>query len=234
MTDTPEGIDTTTDDSTPDSTRGSSAIDPLPELETVTGTDDLTVHGALETTGLETADEVDAAIDLEATFLAALLFAPAGIAQAVIHAVIGTRTSPTPDPDVLPVETTLFLSPANRLVFDAAVALIDEGAPATPQLVQARLTDNGLHRQTKTAMLDIISPATPRASVAGGADLPHLAAALVDAWYRRGYHALITRMQQMTATRPVDELGGHWAALTVHQQSAERRRLNVRDHLARI
>lgn len=205
----------------------------MPELETVTGTDDPTVHGALEATGLETG-EVDAAIDLESTFLAALLFAPAGIAHAVIHAIIGTRTTPTPDPDVLTANTTLFLSPANRLVFDAAVALIDEGTPATPQLVHARLTDQGLHRHTKTAMLDIISPAIPRATVAGGADLPHLAAALVDAWYRRGYHALIARMQQMTATRPVDELGGHWAALTHHQQSAERRRLAVRDHLARI
>ncbi|MYR08973.1 hypothetical protein GTV32_22840 [Gordonia sp. SID5947] len=206
-----------------------SAIEPLPELETVTDADDLTLYGVLDP-----ADDIEAALELELTFLAALLFAPAAIARQVITAVIGTRDESAPDLTVLPVDTTLFLGPANRLIFDAAVTLIDEGTPATPQLVQARLTDQNLHRHTKNAMLDIISPATPRATVVGGADLPHLAAALVDAWYRRGYRALVTRMHQMIATRPVDELGGHWTALTAHQQTAERRRLTVRDNLARI
>lgn len=228
MVDTPQGEARPGDIDHP--VPADTAIEPLPELETVAAGDDLTLHGALEA-----AEDVDAAIDLELTFLAALLYAPAAMARAVVDAMIGTRTTAAADdPDVLPAQTTLFLGPANRLIFDTAVALIDEATPATPQLVQARLTDNAQHRQTKGAMLDIVAPATPRPLVAGGADLPHLAAALVDAWYRRGYLALITRMHHMTTTRPVDELAGHWAALTRHQQTAERRRLTVRDNLARI
>lgn len=225
MVDTPEDARTDIDAPAPDAT----AIEPLPELETISPGEDLTLLGVTSP-----AEDIDAAIELELTFLAALLYAPPAMARAVIEAMIGDRTTTDPNPAVLPAETTLFLGPANRLIFDAAVALLDEGTPATPQLVQARLTDNAQHRHTKGAMLDIVAPAQPRPLVAGGADVPHLAAALVDAWYRRGYTALITRMQQMITTRPVDELGGHWAALTTHQQAAERRRLTVRDNLARI
>ncbi|MFW0797619.1 hypothetical protein AAFP30_27705 [Gordonia sp. CPCC 205515] len=225
MIDTPRS----TEEHTEDKAVATSAIEPLPELETVTAGDDPTRYGFLDAT-----EDIDAALDLELAFLAALLYAPPAISHAVITALIGTRTEPGNNPTVLPADTTLFLGPATRRIFETAVALIDEGTPATPQLVQARLTDNGAHRQTKGALLDIVAPATPRPSVAGGADLPHLAAALVDAWYRRGYLALVTRMHQITTSRPVDELAGHWAALTTHQQTAERRRLAVRDTLARI
>ena len=228
MVDTPRNTEhADTEDQVP--APSTNAIEPLPELETLTPGDDPTRYGVLDA-----GEDVDAALELELTFLAALLYAPPAMAHAVITALIGTRTGPTADPDVLPADTTLFLGPANRLIFDTAVQLIDEGTPATPQLVQARLTDHRHHRHTKGAMLDIVAPAQPRPTVAGGADLPHLAAALVDAWYRRGYHALITRMHEHTLTRPVDELAGHWAALTDHQQTAERRRLAVRDTLARI
>jgi hypothetical protein len=226
-------VDTPRNTEQPDATDpvpGASAIEPLPELETITTSDDPTRYGTLDAT-----EDLDAALELELAFLACLLYAPPAMSHAVITALIGARTNTTADhPDVLPADTTLFLGPANRLIFDTAVELIDQGTPATPQLVQARLTDQGQHRRTKGAMLDIVAPAQPRPTVAGGADLPHLAAALVDAWYRRGYLALITRMHHHTTSRPVDELAGHWAALTDHQQTAERRRLAVRDHLARI
>ena len=70
--------------------------------------------------------------------------------------------------------------------------------------------------------------------VADSADLPHLAAALIDGWYRRGYRALLARMTQVTAERPTVELAGHWTALTGHQQTAETRWLAIRDTLSRI
>ena len=81
-------------------------------------------------------------------------------------------------------------------------------------------------------MLEIASPRHGR-PVADSADLPYLAAALIDAWYRRGYTALLARMQQVTEERPTVELAGHWTALTTHQQAAETRWLAIRDALHR-
>ena len=118
-------------------------------------------------------------------------------------------------------------------VFDTVVALLDEGSPATPVLVNARFADRGLTTRTRSVMLEIASPRHGR-PVADSADLPHLAAALIDGWYRRGYRALLARMTQVTAERPTVELAGHWTALTGHQQTAETRWLAIRDTLARI
>ncbi|MBE7194409.1 MAG: hypothetical protein INR66_18240, partial [Gordonia polyisoprenivorans] len=48
-----------------------------------------------------------------------------------------------------------------------------------------------------------------------------LAVALLDAWYRRGYTALLRRMEQHRLEASVEELGDCWAQLTRFQQRAE-------------
>ena len=176
------------------------AIEPLPELETVASGDDLTLTGAV---GEDTA-EFDNTLALELDMLTALLWAPPARARQVVDALIGSRVAVHQD------------------VFDTVVALLDEGSPATPVLVNARFADRGLTTRTRSVMLEIASPRHGR-PVADSADLPYLAAALVDGWYRRGYRALLARMTQVTAERP-----------TVDQQTAETRWLAIRDTLARI
>ncbi|MCZ4537753.1 hypothetical protein O4159_20325 [Gordonia terrae] len=207
------------------------AIEPLPELETVTAGDDLTLTGTI---GDDTA-EVDNTLALELDMLTALLWAAPARARHVVEALIGSRadrdagTTTT----VLPAGSVVFLSAVHQEVFDTAVTLLDEGSPATPVLVNARFADRGLTTRTRSVMLEIASPRHGR-PVADSADLPHLAAALVDGWYRRGYRALLARMTQVTTERPTAELAGHWTALTAHQQAAETRWLATRDTLARI
>ncbi|MFT4397865.1 hypothetical protein ACLTEW_23315 [Gordonia lacunae] len=207
------------------------AIEPLPELETVTAGDDLTLTGALS----DDLSELDDTLALELDMLTALLWAPPALANAVVNALVGTRddrdtgTATT----VVPAGTALFCRSVHQDVFDTVVALLDEGSPATPVLVNARFADRGLTTRTRSVMLEIASPRHGR-PVADSADLPHLAAALIDGWYRRGYRALLARMTHVTTERPTAELAGHWTALTAHQQAAETRWLAIRDTLARI
>lgn len=206
------------------------AIEPLPELETVTAGDDLTLTGTI---GDDTA-EVDNTLALELDMLTALLWAPPVRARQVVEALIGSRADrDAGTTTVLPVGSVVFLSAVHQEVFDTVVALLDEGSPATPVLVNARFADRGLTTRTRSVMLEIASPRHGR-PVADSADLPHLAAALIDGWYRRGYRALLARMTQVTNERPTAELAGHWTALTAHQQAAETRWLAIRDTLARI
>nr|WP_245551350.1 hypothetical protein [Gordonia rhizosphera] len=209
--------------------RDDTAIEPLPELETVTPGQDPTLAGAIGDTAT-----LDDTLALELDTLTALLWAPPVMARRVLDALIGTRA----DRDAgrtattLPGGSVLFLRETHQTVFDAAVALVDEGSPATPVLVNARLAEHGLAGRTRTVMLDIGSPPHGR-PVADSADLPYLAAALIDAWYRRGYTALLARMTHATLQRPTAELAGHWTALTTHQHAAETRWLAIRDALAR-
>ena len=206
------------------------AIEPLPELETVTAANDLTLTGTI---GDDTA-EVDNTLALELDMLTALLWAPPARARHVVEALIGSRADrDAGTTTVLPAGSVVFLSAVHQDVFDTVVALLDEGSPATPVLVNARFADRGLTTRTRSVMLEIASPRHGR-PVADSADLPHLAAALIDGWYRRGYRALLARMTQVTAERPTTELAGHWTALTAHQQAAETRWLAIRDTLARI
>ena len=208
------------------------AIEPLPELETVTAGDDLTLTGTI---GEDTA-EIDNTLALELDMLTALLWAPPARARQVVETLIGSRTdrdAGTTTTTMLPVGSVVFLSAVHQDVFNTVVALLDEGSPATPVLVNARFADRGLTTRTRSVMLELASPRHGR-PVAGSADLPHLAAALIDGWYRRGYRALLARMTQVTAERPTAELAGHWTALTGHQQAAETRWLAIRDTLARI
>ena len=63
------------------------AIEPLPELETVTAGDDLTLTGALS----DDLSELDDTLALELDMLTALLWAPPARARHVVEALIGSR-----------------------------------------------------------------------------------------------------------------------------------------------
>jgi hypothetical protein len=101
--------------------------------------DDLTLTG---TTGDDTA-EVDNTLALELDMLTALLWAPPARGRQVVGALIGSRadrdagTTST----VLPAGRVVFFNAVHQNVFDTAVALLDEGSPATPVLVNARFAD---------------------------------------------------------------------------------------------
>lgn len=157
---------------------------------------------------------------VEAAFLTALMWAPASMAREVRQILaITARWDP-------------FWSGAHREIFLAICAVLDSGAPPNPALVQAQLFEAGRLQRVEAELLSIIAPA--RGPMVGGADLPHLAAKVVDQWYRRGYAGLLARMSQIRETVSVEELAGHWENLTRHQQRAEELWLTKRDNLARL
>lgn len=157
---------------------------------------------------------------VEAAFLTALMWAPADMARHVreIFAV--------------PERWDPFWSSAHREIFQAICVVLDSGAPPNPALVQAQLFETGRLPAVTGQLLAITSPT--RGPVVGGVDLPHLAAKVVDQWYRRGYAGLLARMAQVRESVSVEELAGHWANLTSHQQRAEELWLTKRDQLAKL
>ncbi|PYE13466.1 DnaB helicase-like protein [Williamsia limnetica] len=157
---------------------------------------------------------------VEAAFLTALMWAPADMARQIRQILV---TSDRWDP---------FWSAPHREIFDAVCAVLDSGAPPNPTLVQAHLFETGHLRRVEQHLLAIISPT--QGPMVGGADLPHLAAKVVDQWYRRGYAGLLTRMAQVRESVSVEELSGHWANLTGHQLRAEELWLTKRDELAKL
>ena len=175
--------------------------------------------------------DFDAAAVVEQEFLTALVWAPPGVARQVVTALVGAehaRAAGRPD-DAIPMSSALFLSPRHEVVFAAIVDVVDRGAPPTPVLVANRLTERGERSRVQGIMVDLAAPA--RAPLPGGVELPHLAASLANAWYRRGYIALTMRMQQCTREVDHGDLAASWRALTDHQQAAERRWHGVHAHL---
>ena len=157
---------------------------------------------------------------VEAAFLTALMWAPADMARQVRQILAVTdRWDP-------------FWSTQHREIFGAICAVLDSGAPPNPALVQAQLFETGRLPAVTGQLLAITSPT--RGPVVGGVDLPHLAAKVVDQWYRRGYAGLLARMSQVRESVSVEELAGHWANLTSHQQRAEELWLTKRDQLAKL
>ncbi|MFC3244896.1 hypothetical protein ACFOJ6_24700 [Gordonia humi] len=126
---------------------------------------------------------------------------------------------------------SFFLYAPHTTVFTTVIELVDEGSPVTPAILAARIgmTD----RRLRPTLLAIAAP-TGHGPLPGGADVPYLARAIVDAYYRRGYTALLSTMQHALAEADTDDLAGHWRTLTNHQQDAERRRLAIADALARL
>ena len=173
---------------------------------------------------------VDDTIRLELEFLTALTWAPDPVTAAAVHAMVGTGF---PDDTRLPLDTALFLRPAHALVFAAIVARVDDGAPVTPTLLAESLTDPKARAGLRDVLLEIGAP-TGQGPLPGGADVPHLAIAVVEHWYRRGYTALVSRMALACEESPTDELADRWAELTGHQQIAHRRRSDVRLRLTQV
>lgn len=155
-----------------------------------------------------------------AAFLTAMMWAPADMARQVRDILAATeRWNP-------------FWSPAHRTIFDAVAAVLDGGAPPNPALVQAHLFEHGQLARVERELLAIIAPThTP---MVGGADLPHLAAKVIDQWYRRGYRGFITRMTQVVDTAGVEDLDGQWDVLNEHKRRAVSMWLTKRDQLARL
>lgn len=170
--------------------------------------------------GADLDNETTITTTVEAAFLTALMWAPADMARHVREILAATeRWNP-------------FWSPGHRTIFDAVATVLGGGAPPNPALVQAHLFEHGQLARVERDLLAIISPThTP---MVGGADLPHLAAKVVDQWYRRGYRGFVTRMTQVVDTAGVEDLDGQWDVLTGHQQRAEELWLTKRDQLARL
>lgn len=194
-----------------------------------------TVHDAADTlAGLPTdLDDIDAQIHAELDFLTSLIWSPA--TAAAIHALVGDhqhRDSTGGYPaDRIPMNHPLFLSPIHGRIFRTVVELVDEGAPVTPQILMTRIgTTDRAARQT---LITIAAP-TGHGPLPGGSDVPYLSRGIVDAYYRRGYTALLARMQIALEDADTDDLAGHWTTLTNHQQAAERRRFAVTDALAKL
>ncbi|UZF59375.1 hypothetical protein LH935_28310 (plasmid) [Gordonia polyisoprenivorans] len=221
-TDASDNDDTTPSPLSADVGEAMTATDPHSDLEGIA------VFG-------EDLGEITETLTLEFELLTALVWAPDPVTRDVVTALVGDavtrdRTHGRPD-TAIPLSHTLFLSTGHTILFTTIVAMIDEGMPVTPTLLLARLRDTGHHRTVAALLPDLAAPRghTP---LPGGIDTPHLAAALVDAWYRRGYTALLARMTHATTTEPTDTLAGHWSTLTTHAAAAERRWLTIRDTLA--
>jgi hypothetical protein len=170
--------------------------------------------------GADVSTEDAITTSVEAALLTALMWAPKDLAQQVRQ--IMTR----------PDRWNPFWSPAHAEIFDAVSSVLDEGGPANPVLVQARLFETGRLARVERHLLAIISPV--QGPMVGGVELPHLAAKVIDQWYRRGYAGLIARYTQICETVTVDELFPNWEVLTRHARRAEGLWLTKRDQLARL
>jgi len=222
---TPGPAEHTEEDTDMTAVLDTTTIEHLPEV-------DLTAD-ALD--ALDAVDDIDIQIRSELEFLTSLVWAPDTAAG--VHALVGDhqhRATTAGQPhDRIPLTHlhTLFLHPVHARLFATLVELVDEGTPVSPAILGTRA---GLADRTLRPTLLAIAAPTGHGPLPGGTDVPHLARGIVDAYYRRGYTALISRMTHALAEADTDALAGHWATLTEHQQTAERRRLAVTDALAAL
>ncbi|MFZ2510995.1 MAG: hypothetical protein WAW85_07900 [Gordonia sp. (in: high G+C Gram-positive bacteria)] len=168
-------------------------------------------------------------IRFELEALTSLLWSPDP--TPVIHALVGdysTRAGGDPT-DRIPLAHPLFIHPGHAQIFAIVVDLIDQGAPVSPTIVAAQLPPQ--HHRLHPILVEIASP-RGRGPLPGGVDLPHLARALADSYYRRGYVGLLARMTHIAEAEPTDELSGHWDSLSAAKDLAERRWHGVRDALS--
>lgn len=164
--------------------------------------------------------EIDVATDLEQELLSALMWAPPAIARAV----------------TAQLDTKHFWIPQHARIF-AAIAAVATNAAPSPALVNAQLLATGGQgefstRSAQQTMLSLVAP-THRPVAAAG-QVPYLAICVIDGWYRRGYTALLTAMDQRRQEAPIEELSGHWAQLTRYQQRAESEWLTRRQALTEV
>ena len=164
--------------------------------------------------------EIDVATDLEQELLSALMWAPPAIARAV----------------AAQLDTKHFWIPQHARIF-AAIAAVATNAAPSPALVNAQLLATGGQgefstRSAQQTMLSLVAPTHRPVAVAG--QVPYLAIAVIDGWYRRGYTALLTAMDQRRQEAPIEELSGYWAQLTRYQQRVESEWLTRRQALTEV
>lgn len=164
--------------------------------------------------------EIDVATDLEQELLSALMWAPPAIARAV----------------AAQLDTKHFWIPQHARIF-AAIADVATNAAPSPALVNAQLLATGGQgefstRSAQQTMLSLVAPTNRPVAVAG--QVPYLAIAVIDGWYRRGYTALLTAMDQRRQEASIEELSGYWAQLTRYQQRAESEWLTRRQALTEV
>ncbi|MBT0568595.1 DnaB-like helicase N-terminal domain-containing protein [Williamsia sp. CHRR-6] len=164
--------------------------------------------------------EVDVATDLEQELLSALMWAPPSLARAV----------------AAQLDIKHFWVPQHARIF-AAIAAVATNAGPSPALVNAQLLATGGQgefstRSAQKTMLALVAPTHRPVAVPG--QVRYLAIAVIDGWYRRGYTALLTAMDQRRQEAPIEELSGHWAQLTGYQQRAESDWLTRRQALTEV
>lgn len=180
-------------------------------------------------------DDIEDTIRLELEFLTALIWAPDTMTTATVAAMVGPAAGRDSAPEHLPSSTGLFLRPIHEAVFSAIVARVDDGLPVTPTLLTEGIAEPRTRAALRDVMLEIASPGSRGPTpLPGGTDVPYLAAALLDRWYRRGFTGLVSRMGLIAEEAATADLAGHWAGLTAHQQRAERRWSAVRARLATL
>ena len=192
-------------------------VEEIPPADVDDLEDEYTAAGSL---GADPDAEIDVATDLEQELLSALMWAPSTIARDV----------------VAQLDPKHFWVPQHARIF-AAIAAVATNAAPSPALVNAQLLSAGGQgefstRSAQKTMLALVAP-THR-PVAVSTQLPHLAIAVIDGWYRRGYTALLTAMNQRRQEAPIEELAEHWAQLTGYQQRAESDWLNRRQALTEV
>ena len=193
-----------------------------PELETVASHDDVADFGIPVSL-----DEIGATVTVEREFLTALVWAPGELTTDIVRALIGDGR--------LAADAPLFYFPGHDEVFRLVAESVDAATPIAPADLAKHFTDPTATASFRNLLMEIASP-----SPAGpwplptDADLPALAQAVVDQWHRRGYQALLERMGTVLTEERNDDLGAHWEALSVHQRSAERARVAVRDALRAV
>jgi len=178
------------------------------------------VYTAAGSLGADPGAEITVATDLEEELLSALMWAPPAIARAV----------------AAQLDPKHFWVPQHASIF-AAIAAVATNAAPSPALVNAQLMSAGGQGEfgTRRAQKTMLSLAAPtHRPVAVAAQVPYLAVAVIDGWYRRGYTALLTAMEQRRQEAPIEELAGHWAQLTGYQQRAESDWLTRRQALTEV
>lgn len=177
--------------------------------------------------------ELDHVLRVELDLLVSLAWAPPAVTTTVVEAIVGAAAE-RPRADRLPVGSPLFVSTVHERMWAGIVDLVDAGAPVTPTLLANHLGSGRSDAKLSPVLLELASP-SGRAPLPGGADTPHLAVAVVDQWYDRGYRALAARLSSLLsphAGTAREDYAEHWARLTVHQQAAAARWKAVRDALS--
>lgn len=202
---------------------------PRPELETVTSHDDVAGLGVPVDI-----DEIEATITVEREALTALIWAPADLTTAVVHALVGDPAT-RDGPQVIASSAPLFYLPDHGAVFARIIESVDDGAPLAAGDLASAFAVAETTAGFRNLLMELASP-NPAGPwpLPTEADLPRLALAVVDQWHRRGYRALLDRMGTVLVTERSDDLGPHWEALSRHQRTAEKTRDAVRAALAAL